>query len=50
MPARIKETLIPKCLEQYKTIAKLLASKENLFVLAKGVGLYVANYIALKFF
>jgi len=50
MHVRIKETLNQKCLEQYKTIAKFLATKENLFVLAKGVGLYTANYIASKFF
>ncbi len=40
-----KEELIP----QYKAVAEMLKGQENLFLLAKGTGYFVANYMSEKF-
>lgn len=46
---RMKSTLTGNYLETYKKIATFMKDKENLFILAKGVGLLASNYIATKF-
>lgn len=46
---RMKGTLQPSYLEKYKAIAQFLKGQDNIFLLAKGLGHYVADFIAQKF-
>jgi hypothetical protein len=46
---RLKHTLTDSFTNQYKEIGAFLRNHENLFILAKGTGFFVANYIAEKF-
>jgi glucosamine--fructose-6-phosphate aminotransferase (isomerizing) len=46
---RLKHTVTDSFKNQYKEIGAFLRNHENLFILAKGPGFYVANYIAEKF-
>ena len=46
---RIKHSLTEPFKVKYKEVAALLRDQENLFILAKGTGFYVANYMAEKF-
>lgn len=46
---RLKHSLTDSFLTQYKEVGALLRDHENLFILAKGTGFLVANYIAEKF-
>jgi glucosamine--fructose-6-phosphate aminotransferase (isomerizing) len=46
---RMKHALTEPFKQQYKEIGTFLRDHENLFILAKGTGFYVANYMAEKF-
>eukprot|EP00350_Pseudokeronopsis_sp_OXSARD2_P005979 CAMPEP_0170542988 /NCGR_PEP_ID=MMETSP0211-20121228/2248_1 /TAXON_ID=311385 /ORGANISM="Pseudokeronopsis sp., Strain OXSARD2" /LENGTH=111 /DNA_ID=CAMNT_0010846237 /DNA_START=1483 /DNA_END=1818 /DNA_ORIENTATION=- len=46
---RMKHSLSDSYLNQYKEIGTFLRTHENLFILGKGTGVYVAEYIAGKF-
>ncbi len=46
---RLKHALTEPYKAQYKEVAAFLRDHENLFILAKGTGFMVANYIAEKF-
>lgn len=45
----MKHTLTEPYDLQYKDIAAFLRDHENLFILAKGAGVFIATYIAEKF-
>ena len=46
---RLKHTLTEVYKEKFKQIGTFLRDHENLFILAKGTGFFVANYMAEKF-
>jgi hypothetical protein len=46
---RLKHALTDQYLNLYKDVAALLRNHENLFILAKGTGYLVANYMSEKF-
>jgi len=46
---RMKQTLQPSYLAKYKAIAQFLKGQDNIFLLAKGLGHFVADFIAQKF-
>lgn len=46
---RLKHALTEPFKVQYKEVAALLRDHENIFILAKGTGFFVANYMAEKF-
>lgn len=46
---RLKHTLTDTYKDKYKEIGVFLRDHENLFILAKGTGFFVANYMAEKF-
>lgn len=46
---RLQNALTEPYKAQYKEIGALLRDHENLFILAKGTGFMVANYMAEKF-
>jgi len=46
---RLKHTLTDSMIPKYQEVADFLKGHENLFILAKGTGVYVANYMAEKF-
>lgn len=46
---RLKQALTDPLLNQYKEVASFLRDHENLFLLAKGTGFLVANYMSEKF-
>lgn len=46
---RLKHALTDPFKNQYKEIGAALRDHENLFILAKGTGFMVANYMAEKF-
>ena len=46
---RLKHALTDAYITKYKEVASLLRDHENLFILAKGTGFMVANYMAEKF-
>ena len=46
---RLKHALTDPYKNQYKEVGAFLRDHENLFILAKGTGFMVANYIAEKF-
>ena len=46
---RLKHSLQPAYIEKYKAIGKFLKAHDNLFVLAKGTGIFVADYVSQKF-
>jgi len=46
---RLKHTLSEPFHQKYKDIATFLKPHENLFILAKGTGYFVANYMSEKF-
>ncbi len=46
---RLKQALTDSLLNQYKEVASFLRNHENLFLLAKGTGCLVANYMSEKF-
>jgi glucosamine 6-phosphate synthetase-like amidotransferase/phosphosugar isomerase protein len=46
---RLKHTLSDTFKDKYKEVATFLRDHENLFILAKGTGFFVANYMAEKF-
>lgn len=46
---RLKHALTDTYINQYKEVAQLLKDHENLFILAKGTGFMVANYMSEKF-
>lgn len=46
---RLKHALTDPYLKQYKEVGAFLRDHENLFILAKGTGFNVANYMAEKF-
>lgn len=46
---RLKHALTDHYLNLYKDVASLLKNHENLFILAKGTGYLVANYMSEKF-
>ena len=45
----MKHALAEPYVTKYKEIATFLRDHENLFILAKGTGFFVANYMAEKF-
>lgn len=46
---RLKHALTDPLLIKYKEVASFLKPHENLFILAKGTGFFVANYMSEKF-
>ena len=46
---RLKHALTDQFKNKYKEVGALLRDQENLFILAKGSGFLVANYMAEKF-
>ncbi len=46
---RLKHALTDPYLTKYKEVSALLRDQENLFILAKGTGFLVAQYMAEKF-
>ena len=46
---RLKQALNDSLLSKYKEVASFLKNHENLFILAKGTGNFVANYMSEKF-
>lgn len=46
---RLKLTLQPKFIQQYKDIAAFLKTQDNLFILSKGTASFIAEYAAMKF-
>ena len=45
----LKHSLQGSYIEKYKEIAKFLKGQENLFILSKGAGCYVSDFVAQKF-
>ena len=45
----MKYALQSSYIAKYKEIAKYLKTQENLFILSKGTGVYVSNFVAEKF-
>ena len=45
----MKQTLQPSYLAKYKAIAQFLKGQDNIFLLAKGLGHFVADFVAQKF-
>lgn len=46
---RLKHSLQTSYHEKYKAIAAFLKNQDNLFVLSKGTGIFVADYVSQKF-
>ncbi len=46
---RMRQTLQQTNMKQYQEIAEFLKGQDNIFLLAKGLGSFVADYIAQKF-
>lgn len=46
---RMRNTLNEQYKTLYKEIGAFLRDHQNLFILAKGSGFYIANYVASKF-
>ena len=46
---RMKHSLQPTYIEKYKEIAQMLKKQENIFLLSKGTGAFVSEFIAYKF-
>ena len=46
---RLKHSLTEPILEKYKNVAAFLRDHENLFILGRGTGVFVANYMSEKF-
>lgn len=46
---RLKHCLQANYLAQYKEVAKFLKNQDNLFLLAKGTGVFVSDFAAQKF-
>lgn len=49
LPTNLLTLVDPRQLEIYSQVAKMLKNQHNLFILAKGSGLPVANYMIQKF-
>lgn len=46
---RCKHTLQQSFIQQYKVIAQFLKKQDNIFILSKGTGLFVSEFISYKF-
>jgi glucosamine 6-phosphate synthetase-like amidotransferase/phosphosugar isomerase protein len=49
LPQRLESMMRPELLQAYQEIAKNLKNQHNLFILAKGAALPVAQYMSQKF-
>ena len=49
MSMQMKHSIQPQYIEIYKSIATFLKTQENIFILAKGTGSFIGEFIANKF-
>jgi glucosamine--fructose-6-phosphate aminotransferase (isomerizing) len=46
---RLKQALTEPVLQKYREVGEFLKNHENLFILGRGTGVFVCNYMAEKF-